>query len=124
MGCGDSREKIEDEMIKLKFERAQIQMERKKQIQILEGMERKKITEPVIPDYISLKPEKPFKNIQTEIKIKNKPVSDKNENDKKNVKKSASKKKKPKVAKTKKQNKGKLIVQSKKVKKMIIKVNI
>ncbi len=102
MGCGDSREKIEDEMIKLKFERAQIQMERKKQIQILEGMERKKITEPVIPDYISLKPEKPFKNIQTEIKIKNKPVSDKNEKDKKNVKKSASKKKKPKVAKTKK----------------------
>ena len=102
MGCGDSREKIEDEMIKLKFERAQIQMERKKQIQILEGMERKKITEPVIPDYISLKPEKTFKNIQTEIKIKNKPVSDKNENDKKNVKKSASKKKKPKAAKTKK----------------------
>ena len=102
MGCGDSREKIEDEMIKLKFERAQIQMERKKQIQILEGMEKKKITEPVIPDYISLKPEKPFKNIQTEIKIKNKPVSDKNEKDKKNVKKSASKKKKPKVAKTKK----------------------
>ena len=102
MGCGDSREKIEDEMIKLKFERAQIQMERKKQIQILEGMERKKITEPVIPDYISLKPEKPFKNIQTEFKIKNKPVSDKNEKDKKNVKKSASKKKKPKVAKTKK----------------------
>ena len=102
MGCGDSREKIEDEMIKLKFERAQIQMERKKQIQILEGMERKKITEPVIPDYISLKPEKPFKNIQTEIKIKNKPASDKNEKDKKNVKKSASKKKKPKVAKTKK----------------------
>ena len=102
MGCGDSREKIEDEMIKLKFERAQIQMERKKQIQILEGMERKKITEPVIPDYISLKPEKPFKNIQTEIKIKNKPVSDKNEKDKKNVKKSTSKKKKPKAAKTKK----------------------
>ena len=45
MGCGDSREKIEDEMIKLKFERAQIQMERKKQIQILEGIERKKSEE-------------------------------------------------------------------------------
>ena len=96
MGCGDSREKIEDEMIKLKFERAQIQMERKKQIQILEGIEGKKITEPVIPDYISLKLEKPFKNIQTEIKTKKKPVSDKNE------KKSPKKKKKPKVAKTKK----------------------
>ena len=102
MGCGDSKEKIEDEMIKLKFERAQIQMERKKQIQILEGIERKKITEPVIPDYISLKPEKPFKNIQTEVKTKKKPVSDKNGNDKKNVKKSPTKKKKPKVAKTKK----------------------
>ena len=97
MGCGDSREKIEDEMIKLKFERAQIQMERKKQIQILEGIERKKITEPVIPDYISLKPEKPFKNVQTE--IKNKAVSDKN---KKVKKKSPVKKKKPKSDKTKK----------------------
>ena len=100
MGCGDSREKIEDEMIKLKFERAQIQMERKKQIQILEGIERKKITEPVIPDYISLKPEKPFKSIQTE--IKSKPVSDKNEKDKKNRNKSPSKKKKAKSVKTKK----------------------
>jgi hypothetical protein len=97
MGCGDSREKIEDEMIKLKFERAQIQMERKKQIQILEGIERKKITEPIIPDYISLKPEKPFKNVQTE--IKNKSVSDKN---KKAKKKSPVKKKKPKSDKTKK----------------------
>ena len=84
-------------MIKLKFERAQIQMERKKQIQILEGIERKKITEPVIPDYISLKPEKPFKNVQTE--IKNKSVSDKN---KKTKKKSPVKKKKPKSDKTKK----------------------
>ena len=96
MGCGDSKEKLEDEIIKLKFERAQIQMERKKQIQILEGIEGKKITEPVIPDYISLKLEKPFKNIQTEIKTKKMPVSDKNE------KKSPKKKKKPKVAKTKK----------------------
>ena len=43
MGCGESREKIEDEMIKLKFQRAQIQMERKKQIKILEGIEKKKI---------------------------------------------------------------------------------
>ena len=102
MGCGDSKEKLEDEIIKLKFERAQIQMERKKQIQILEGIEGKKITEPVIPDYISLKLEKPFKNIQTEIKTKKKPVSDKDEKDKKNEKKSPKKKKKPKVAKTKK----------------------
>jgi len=40
-------------MIKLKFERAQIQMERKKQIQLLEGIEGKKVTEPNIPDYNS-----------------------------------------------------------------------
>ena len=42
MGCGNSKEKLEDEMIKLKFQRAQIQMERKNQIKILEGIERKK----------------------------------------------------------------------------------
>ena len=35
MGCGDSREKIEDEMIKLKFQRAQIKKKSKKQIKIL-----------------------------------------------------------------------------------------
>ena len=97
MGCGDSREKIEDEMIKLKFELAQIQMERKKHVQILEGIEGKKITEPVIPDYISLKPEKPFKAIQTE--VKNKPLSEK---DKKNRQTSPSKKKKSKSVKKKK----------------------
>ena len=62
MGCGNSKEKLEDEMIKLKFQRAQIQMERKNQIKILEGLEKKKITEPVIPDFISLRPEKPAKN--------------------------------------------------------------
>ena len=70
MGCGDSREKLEDEMIKLKFQRAQIQMERKNQIKILEGLEKKKITEPVIPDFISLKPEKPTKKLLTETKCK------------------------------------------------------
>ena len=96
MGCGDSREKIEDEMIKLKFELAQIQMERKKHVQILEGIEGKKITEPVIPDYISLKPEKLFKTIQTE--VKSKPFSEK---DKKNRQTSPSKKKKSKSKKKK-----------------------
>ena len=41
MGCGNSKEKLEDEMIKLKFQRAQIQMERKNQIKILEERKRK-----------------------------------------------------------------------------------
>jgi len=34
MGCANSREKLENEMIKLKFQRVQIQMERKNQIKI------------------------------------------------------------------------------------------
>ena len=92
MGCGNSREKIEDEMIKLKFQRAQIQMERKNQIKILEGLERKKITEPMIPDFISFKPEKPSKKLLTDTKSKK--VSNKKENkdkkDKNNKQKSKS----------------------------------
>ena len=74
MGCGDSREKIEDEMIKLKFQRAQIQMERKKQVELLEQIEGKKITEPIIPDYISVNAEKPKFINHTEVKAK-KPAS-------------------------------------------------
>ena len=41
MGCGNSKEKLENEMIKLKFQRAQIQMERKNQIKLLEGLKKK-----------------------------------------------------------------------------------
>ena len=67
MGCGDSRMKLEDEMIKLKFERSRIQMERKKQIQLLEGIEHRKIAESIIPDYICLEPEKPEIKIKTEV---------------------------------------------------------
>ena len=76
MGCGNSKEKIEDEMIKLKFQRAQIQMERKNQIKILEGLEKKKITEPVIPDFISLKPERQGKKLLTDTKNKS-PINNK-----------------------------------------------
>ena len=90
MGCGDSREKIEDEMIKLKYQRAQIQMERKKQVKILEGIEKKKIAEPIIPDYIS---------VQQEI------IPNTNEPEKK--KKSASEKKKSKNKTKKKSEKSK-----------------
>ena len=84
MGCSNSREKLENEMIKLKFQRVQIQMERKNQIKILEGLEKKKITEPVIPDFISLKPERPIKKILTDTKNeKNKKKENKNKKDKK-----------------------------------------
>ena len=105
MGCGDSKEKIEDEMIKLKFQRTQIQMERKKQIKLLEEIEKKKITEPIIPDYICLQQEKPaIKKAQTE--EKRKPASDKKvriKEDKK--KKTPEKKSKNKSAKIKTRHK-------------------
>ena len=99
MGCGNSKEKLEDEMIKLKFQRAQIQMERKNQIKILEGIERKKITEPIIPDFISFQKEKPAKKILTETK-ENKSV-DKKEKKNKKEKEKDDNKKRSKSVKTK-----------------------
>ena len=99
MGCGNSKEKLEDEMIKLKFQRAQIQMERKNQIKILEGIERKKITEPIIPDFISFQKEKPTKKILTETK-ENKSV-DKKEKKSKKEKEKDNNKKRSKSVKTK-----------------------
>ena len=58
MGCGNAREKIENEMIALKLERVGVQMERKNQIKLLEDIEGTKIKEPLIPDYIVLPKEK------------------------------------------------------------------
>ena len=102
MGCGDSRIKIEDQMIKLKFERSQIQMERKKQIQLLEGIERKKITEPIIPDYICLNSDKSNVKIKTEVKNKTASVKKiKNNKPKKKVKEKKSKSGKTPKSKTK-----------------------
>ena len=99
MGCGNSKEKLEDEMIKLKFQRAQIQMERKNQIKILEGIERKKITEPIIPDFISLKPQKLSKKLLTETKSKKSPKKkekEKKENTQENKRRNKSVKNKNK----------------------------
>ena len=100
MGCGNSKEKLEDEMIKLKFERAQIQMERKNQIKILEGLEKKKITEPVIPDFINLKPERQGKKLLTETKKKPDKSNNKNKKETKE-KNSPDNKKRSKSVKTK-----------------------
>ena len=106
MGCGDSKEKLEDEMIKLKFQRAQIQMERKNQLKKLEEIEGKKLAEPQIPDFVCLDSEKPSKNIKTEVKkVKIKLGSDKKE--KKTKKNSPSKKQKAKSVKTKPKTKNK-----------------
>ena len=61
MGCGSTKEKIENEMIAMKLERVGIQMERRNQIKLLEEMDGRKIKEPTIPDYSVLSPKE--KNI-------------------------------------------------------------
>jgi len=55
MGCGNAREKLENEMIMMKLERIGIQMERHNQIQLLEKIDGKKMKVPKIPDYIDTK---------------------------------------------------------------------
>ena len=55
MGCGDPKEKIEDEMMKLKLSRIEIQMERYNQLQLLKGINGGIMKIPDIPDYIDKK---------------------------------------------------------------------
>ena len=54
MGCGDSKEKIENEMVKMKMERIEVQMERQKQLKLLKDIDGCEIKAPNIPDYIDL----------------------------------------------------------------------
>ena len=55
MGCGNPKEKIEDEMMKLKISRIELQMERYNQLQLLKGMNGGKFKTSKIPDYIDQK---------------------------------------------------------------------
>ena len=81
-------------------------MERKKQIKLLEEIEKKKITEPIIPDYISLKPEKAvIKKNQTEVKGKKAASAKKARIKDDKRKKTPEKKSKNKSAKTKTKHK-------------------
>ena len=52
MGCSNSREKIEDQMMQIKLKRMEIQMERQNRIKELSEMEGRKICYKDIPDYI------------------------------------------------------------------------
>ena len=52
MGCGNPKEKVEDELMKTKLERIQVQMERVNQIKLLEEMTGEHIKTVKIPDYI------------------------------------------------------------------------
>ena len=54
MGCGDAKEKIENEMVKMKMERIEVQMERQKQLKLLKDIDGCEIKAPNIPDYIDL----------------------------------------------------------------------
>jgi hypothetical protein len=56
MGCGSTKEKIENEIIAMKLERVGVQMERRNQIKLLEDIDGRKIEEPNIPDYLAIKP--------------------------------------------------------------------
>ena len=51
MGCGNPREKIEDELLKAKFERNQIQYERQRQMQLLKELDGTEYKSHVIPNY-------------------------------------------------------------------------
>ena len=53
MGRGNAKEKIENEMIAMKMERTKIQMERRNNIKLLEDIDKRKIIEPSIPDYLA-----------------------------------------------------------------------
>ena len=83
MGCGNPKEKIEDELMKAKLERIQVQMERVNQLKLLEDMTGEHIKTVKIPDYIaedtiknkinSEKNNNSFSNSSRKLKIMNKP---------------------------------------------------
>ena len=52
MGCENTKEKIESELIKMKMARSEVQMERYNQIQLLKEMDGTEIKPSIIPDYI------------------------------------------------------------------------
>jgi len=52
MGCSDPREKLEDEMMKMKMARIELQMQRYNQLKLLKNIDGIDVTTPVIPDYI------------------------------------------------------------------------
>ena len=52
MGCGNPKEKLEDEMMKIKMSRIEIQMERHNQLKLLKSMNEAQVKTAIIPDYI------------------------------------------------------------------------
>ena len=52
MGCGNPKEKVENEIIKMKMQRVLVQMERKNQLKLLRDIDGKELKFQKIPDYI------------------------------------------------------------------------
>ncbi len=52
MGCSNTKEKIESELIKMKMARSEVQMERYNQLQLLKEIDGTEIKTKAIPDYI------------------------------------------------------------------------
>ena len=57
MGCGISKEKVENEMLKTKLERNLIQYERKKQLELLKNIDGLEYKAAFIPDYLDSTPD-------------------------------------------------------------------
>ena len=96
MGCSGPREKLEDQMMIMKLERMEVQMEREKQLKKLSEIDGRKIQKNNIPDYIDpafAREKKIYEEDNNNAKVtggknnKNKKERDKKEKDKKNEKK-------------------------------------
>ena len=53
MGCGNIKEKLEDEIMKAKLARIEVQYERQKQMELLKEIDGKDYKPPIIPDYLT-----------------------------------------------------------------------
>ena len=69
MGCGNAKEKLEDEMMKAKMARIEVQYERKKQLELLKDIDGFEHETPIIPDYKETTPN--GKNMKSKRKIIN-----------------------------------------------------
>ena len=78
MGCSDSKEKLEDQMLNLQISRIELQMERYKQLQLLKEEKGIEPNFPKIPDYIDQKfaiNQSKRNSMSTNIKeVKNNPI--------------------------------------------------
>ena len=75
MGCSNPKEKLEEEMLKVKMERCALQMERYKQLKLLKEIDGCEIEPPKIPDYLE-----PSSNNDNKDKEENQDKSNKDNN--------------------------------------------